>query len=92
VTQTAKAIGLVVDVVPSGELMDRAHVTATQITTTSRQSVAAIKRVVQAGTSLVPSVISALDEEAFASLFGTDDQRGRMRAFLASREAKPAAR
>jgi enoyl-CoA hydratase len=90
--RTAKAIGLVIDVVPSGELMDRAQGIAAQITKTSRQSVAAIKRVVQAGTNLVPSVISALEEEAFASLFGTDDQRGRMRAFLAGQAAAPTAR
>ena len=90
--QMAKAIGLVIDVVPSGELMDRVHAIAARITKTSQQSVAAIKRMVQAGTSLVPSVISALEEEAFAGLFGTDDQRRRMRAFLASQagsELKP---
>jgi enoyl-CoA hydratase/carnithine racemase len=80
----AKAIGLVIDVVPSGELMDRVHAIAAQITKTSQQSAAAIKRVLRAGTNLVPSVISALEEEAFASLLGTDDPRRRMRAFLAS--------
>jgi enoyl-CoA hydratase len=87
--QTAKAIGLVIDVVPSADLMNCALAIAAQITKTSRQSVTAIKRVVQAGTNLAPSVISALEEEAFAGLFGTDDQRGRMRAFLASQAAKP---
>jgi enoyl-CoA hydratase/carnithine racemase len=89
--QTAKAIGLVIDVVPSAELTDRALAMAAQITKASRQSIAAIKRVVRAGTNLVPSVISALEEEAFARLFGTDDQRERMRAFLASQVGRPAA-
>lgn len=87
--ETAKAIGLVIDVVPSVELMDRAQVLAAQITKTSGESLAAIKRVVEAGTHNAPSVISALEEEAFASLFGTEDQRGRMQAFLASGAAKP---
>ena len=89
--RTAKAIGLALDAVPSADLMDRAHTLATQIAKASRQSVAAIKRVVGAGTNLPPSAISALEEEAFAGLFGTDDQRGRMRAFLAGQTAKPAA-
>jgi enoyl-CoA hydratase len=89
--ETAKAMGLVMDVVPSAELMDRAQALAAQITKTSSQSVAAIKRVVEAGTHSAPSLISALEEEAFASLFGTDDQRARMQAFLAGGTAKPTA-
>jgi enoyl-CoA hydratase len=88
--QTAKAIGLVIDVVASPDLINRAQALAAEITKTSRQSIAAIKRVVGAGTNLSPSAISALEEEAFASLFGTEEQRGRMRAFLASQGAKPA--
>jgi enoyl-CoA hydratase len=90
--QTAKAIGLVLDVVPSGELLDRARELAAQVGKVSRQSVAAIKRVVAAGTNLAPSAISALEEEAFASLFGAGDQRDRMRAFLASQAAQPVSR
>jgi enoyl-CoA hydratase len=82
--QTAKVIGLAIDVVASADLMNRAQALASEITKTSRQSVAAIKRVVAAGTNLSPSAISALEEETFASLFGTDEQRGRMRAFLAN--------
>jgi enoyl-CoA hydratase len=89
--QTAKLIGLAIDVVASADLMNRAHALAFEMTKTSRQSVAAIKRVVEAGTNLSPSAISVLEEETFASLFGTDEQRGRMRAFLANQTAKPAA-
>lgn len=86
--QTAKAIGLVLDAVPSADLMNRAHTLAEQICKVSRQSVAAIKRVVGAGTHLAPSAISVLEEETFASLFGTEDQRARMRAFLAVQAGK----
>jgi enoyl-CoA hydratase len=82
--QTAKSIGLVLDIVQSGELLDRARGLATQISKVSCQSVAALKRVAAASTNLAPSAISVLEEEAFASLFGTDEQRGRMRAFLAN--------
>jgi enoyl-CoA hydratase/carnithine racemase len=69
--------------------MNRAQALASEITKTSRKSVAAIKRVVEGGTNLSPAAISALEEETFASLFGTDEQRGRMRAFLANQTAKP---
>ena len=82
--ETAKTIGLVLDTVPSAQLLDRARALAAQIAKVSRQSVAAIKRVVATGANLSPSAISALEEEAFAGLFGTEDQRGRMRAFLAN--------
>jgi enoyl-CoA hydratase/carnithine racemase len=61
--QTAKLIGIALDVVPSAELMARAQALAAQITNVSRQSVAAIKRVVGAGTNLAPAAISALEEE-----------------------------
>jgi enoyl-CoA hydratase len=80
--ETAKSIGLVLVAVPSEQLLDRAYVLAAQVTHASRQSVAAIKRAVGIGTNLPPTAISALEEEIFASLFGTEDQRERMRAFL----------
>jgi enoyl-CoA hydratase len=87
--ETAKSMGLVLDVVPSAELMDRARALTAQIAGASRQSVAAIKRVVNAGIHLAPSAIATLEEEAFAGLFGTDDQRTRMRNFLASQAKEP---
>jgi enoyl-CoA hydratase/carnithine racemase len=82
--ETAKSMGLVLDVVPSAELMDHVRALTAQIAGVSRQSVAAIKRVVNAGVHLAPSAIAALEEEAFAGFFGTDDQRTRMRNSLAS--------
>jgi enoyl-CoA hydratase len=89
--QTAKLVGLAIDVVASADLMNRAQALAAEITKASRQSVAAIKRVVWTGTNLSPSAISDLEEETFAGLFSTDEQRGRMRAFLANQTAKQAA-
>jgi len=61
--QTAKSIGLVLDVVPSSELLDRARGLGAQISKVRRQSVAALKRVVAASTNLAPSAISVLEEE-----------------------------
>jgi enoyl-CoA hydratase len=79
----AKTAGLVLDAVPSASLLATAHVLAERVAKASRQSVAAIKRVTHAGVHLPPAAIAALEEETFAALFGTDDQRRRMRAFLA---------
>jgi enoyl-CoA hydratase/carnithine racemase len=80
------------DVVPSSELLDRARGLATQISKVSRQSVAALKCVVAASTNLAPTAISVLEEETFAGLFGTSDQRSRMRTFLANQAAQPISR
>jgi enoyl-CoA hydratase/carnithine racemase len=87
--ETAKSMGLVLDVVPSAELMDRVRALTAQIAGVSRQFVAAIKRVANAGIHLAPSAIATLEEEALALLFGTDDQRTRMRTFLASQAKEP---
>jgi enoyl-CoA hydratase len=67
--QTAKVIGLAIDVVASVDPTNCAQALASEITKTSRKSVAAIKRVVEAGTNLSRSTISALEEETFARLF-----------------------
>jgi enoyl-CoA hydratase len=90
--ETAKSIGLVMDVVPSERLLDSAYALAAEITQASRQSVAAIKRAVGIGTHLPPSTISALEEELFAGLFGTEDQRQRMRAFVSGPQISQQAR
>jgi enoyl-CoA hydratase len=79
----AKAAGLVLDSVPSAQLLDEARALTSRIAKASAQSVAAIKRATNAGTHLPPAAIAAFEEESFAGLFGTQDQRGRMRAFLA---------
>ena len=79
----AKMAGLVLDTVPSADLLVAAHALAERVTRVSRQSVAAIKRVTRVGVHLPPTAMAALEEETFAALFGTDDQRQRMRAFLA---------
>jgi len=78
----AKTAGLVLDTVPSANLLVAAYALAERVARASRQSVAAIKRVTRAGVHLPPAAIAALEEETFAALFGTDDQRQRMRTFL----------
>lgn len=85
----AKTAGLILDAVPSANLLVAAHALAERMARASRQSVAAIKRVTRAGVHLPPAAIAALEEEAFAALFGTDDQRQRMRTFLAQQANIP---
>jgi enoyl-CoA hydratase len=85
---TAAAYGLVLEAVPSDALMGRCRQLADRISKVSRRSVAEAKRVLVAAWGLPPSSASAIEQSAFASLFGSDDQRGRMRAFLAEQGKK----
>jgi enoyl-CoA hydratase/carnithine racemase len=71
------------------EGMGRLRALTALIAGVSRQSVAAIKRVVNAGVHLAPPALATLEGEAFAGVFGTDDQRTRMRNFLASEAKDP---
>jgi enoyl-CoA hydratase len=83
----ALAIGLVSTVVPGGELMPRALDIAKKIAARGPAAVTAAKRVMVRGQSLDLPVACELERQAFAALFGTDDQRAGMRAFLD--KAKP---
>ena len=85
----AKAAGLILDAVPSANLLVAAYALAERVARASRQSVAAIKRVTRAGVHLPPAAIAALEQETFAGLFGTDDQRQRMQSFLARQATIP---
>jgi enoyl-CoA hydratase len=80
---TAAAYGLVLEAVASDALMGRCRQLAERIAKTSRSAVAEAKRVLMTGWGLPPSAASAIEQSGFASLFGGDDQRGRMHAFLA---------
>jgi enoyl-CoA hydratase len=80
---TAVAYGLVLEAVSSDGLMDRCRQLADRIAKTSRSSVAEAKGVLTNGWGLPPSAASAIEQSAFTSLFGGDEQRARMRAFLA---------
>jgi enoyl-CoA hydratase len=82
--QTAAGYGLVLEAVASNKLMASCHALAERIAKTSRHSVAEAKRVMIDGWALSPSAANALEQSAFSSLFGSEDQRGRMRAFVAA--------
>ena len=80
---TAVAYGLVLEAVPSDALLSRCSQLANGIAEVSRASVAEAKRVLVSCWGLPPGAASAIEQSAFASLFGSEEQRGRMTAFLA---------
>jgi enoyl-CoA hydratase len=79
--ETALRYGLVLEVHRSSDLLQAARQLAERIAGCSMQSVAAIKRVTRAGRGIPAAVRNQLEEEAFPSLFGVE-QQARMHAFL----------
>jgi enoyl-CoA hydratase len=85
--EQALAIGLVTAVFPGAELMTRARETAAKIASRGPLAVAAAKRVMLRGEALDLPAACELEAQAFAALFGTEDQRAGMKAFVAKAEA-----
>jgi len=83
----ALRIGLVNAVVPHGELTAKVKDVATKIASKGRLAIAQCKRVVFSGEDVPLDVANALETQAFAMLFGTDDRREGMKAFLEKRKA-----
>jgi len=84
----AYRIGLVNAVVPHAELLTKAHDVATRIAAKGALAVAQCKRVLFAGADVPIDVANSLETQAFAMLFGTQDQSEGMGAFLEKRKAK----
>lgn len=85
--EEAKRIGLVNAVVPAAELLPKVRDVATKIASKGRLAVAQCKRVLFSGADVPVDVANALETQAFAQLFGTEDQREGMKAFLEKRAA-----
>ena len=83
--EQALTMGLVNAVVPAGELSDRVLSVAKKIASKGPLAIAAAKRVMLRGleTDLVAGC--ELEAQAFGSLFGSEDQKDGMRAFLEKR-------
>ncbi|WP_437623219.1 enoyl-CoA hydratase/isomerase family protein [Sorangium sp. So ce1151] len=86
--EQALAIGLVNAVFPAAELLARARETALKIASRGPLAVAAAKRVILRGESLDLTAANELEVQAFAALFGSDDQKLGMKAFLAKSTAE----
>jgi enoyl-CoA hydratase len=80
--EQALALGLVNAVVPAAELESRAGDTALKIASRGPLAVAAAKRSILRGESLDLTAACELEVQAFAMLFGSEDLRAGMKAFL----------
>ena len=83
----AARIGLVNAVAPYAELMGKVRAVAEKIAQKGPLAVAQCKRVMLRGADVPLPVAAELEAQAFASLFGSADQREGMAAFLAKRKA-----
>lgn len=80
--EQALAMGLVNAVYPAADLLSRAREAALKIASKGPLAVAASKRVMLRGEALDLPAACELEAQAFAALFGTEDQRAGMKAFL----------
>ena len=84
----AKAIGLVSEVYPAEELMDKAMELAQAICANAQIAVQESKRCIRMGMQTDIATGSAFEAEAFGVCFGTEDQTEGMSAFLEKRAEK----
>jgi enoyl-CoA hydratase len=82
----AKAMGLCLGVFPAAELNERVLEVATKIAAKGPVAVRQAKRVIRAGLDGPLSLGNALEREAFAVLFDTEDAREGMTAFTEKRK------
>ena len=82
---TGQQIGLVDQVVPRGQGLERALEMAEAVAKQSPSAVRACKRLIQGARSASPSEMQVAEREAFMELFDTEDQREGVRAFLDKR-------
>ena len=83
----AEAIGLVEEVVATGDSFNAAMALAEKVANQSPSSVAACKRLVQAGRTMPRAEALPLERTEFADLFDTEDQTEGVSAFLGKRKA-----
>jgi enoyl-CoA hydratase len=83
----AKEIGLVLEVLPHAKLLPHARAVARKIAAKSAVAVAQAKRVMEAGANADLATANELERQAFSALFGTEDAKEGMRAFVEKRPA-----
>ena len=84
----AKEICLVLEVIAPDKLLEHCRAVASKIAAKGPLALAQAKRAVVFGLDADLRIANELERQAFATLFGTEDQREGMRAFL---ERRPAA-
>ncbi|MDF2695034.1 MAG: Enoyl-CoA hydratase [Labilithrix sp.] len=85
--EEALRIGLVNAVVPHGELMAKVKDVAGKIAKKGPLAIAQCKRVIFSGEGVPLDNANALETQSFAMLFGTNDRREGMAAFVEKRQA-----
>jgi enoyl-CoA hydratase len=85
--EQALAAGLVNAVFPAADLLSRTRETALKIASRGPLAVAAAKRVMLRGEGIGLVAANELEAQAFSALFGTEDQRAGMKAFLEKTKA-----
>ena len=84
---TAKAFGLVLDVLPPDQLLAHCASIANKIATRGPLAVSQAKRAIDSGADITLTNACELERLAFAALFGSTDQKEGMNAFLQKRAA-----
>ena len=84
----ALSIGLVEEVVPTGQSLSTALALAAKVARQSPGSVAACKTLIQGARTLPSQHNLPLERERFVSLFDTEDQKEGVQAFFGKREAR----
>ncbi len=85
--KTALDIGLVNAIVPHEGLLAKVREVAAKIAAKGPLAIAQSKRVLERGQDVPLPIANELEAQAFASLFGSNDQREGMKAFLEKRKA-----
>jgi enoyl-CoA hydratase len=83
--QKALAVGLVLEVLPPDQLLAHCRKVAEKIATRGPLAVAQAKRAIELGADADLRVGNELERQAFAVLFGSEDQKEGMKAFLEKR-------
>jgi enoyl-CoA hydratase len=83
--QRAKEIGLVNEVVPKEELLERVRQVCQTICQRGPVAIAQAKRAIRLGADISLNVASELERQTFAALFATEDVREGTKAFLEKR-------
>lgn len=84
----ARELGLVLEVLPSEELVPHARAQARKILSRGPLAISAVKRLVRTGADLPLASANELERNAFAQLFATGDAHEGIRAFLEKRAAR----
>ncbi len=83
----AREVGLCLDVLPADKLLEHCKGVAKKIASRGPLAIAQAKRAVEFGADADLRAASELERQAFALLFGSEDQREGMKAFLEKRPA-----